>query len=1139
MARLPSVGKKFPLAYFLCAGMLLVSIARLSRATTEPPTLVDKSEPEILNLGLPRALVPIDSTTGKAKVEELERTMRLLFEKLYCSPDCKGNRPLQINIALANDYQILDWLGKGLIDGAAIPALSLYLIRRDDVDLVEIDHANWKAPVLKLPDDGYVPPRELGKFWQEIWERAKLRAREKDKASASASEKEMCPLLAPSHLSTSGFLAPVAATSQWLDKQIASEVSTTNDLKARNGLANEFWREFFDHIRFTFDLDSIAPGNSGLTCAPIIFGGKQPGPGDYHLVISTRRATTIFPKAEGNNLAGSPSARSSKIPLNMKHAVAPALDNLRKIFPKLPKPESKDQEDKEKDSIPGSFQSMVFPEPYFGVRTFAFTIDESIDLLRQQQETREDLLALVLPGGGVKAGFQSRLIEYLYENNKLRNYQSTPEGSELPLGSKALDVSYLIGTSGGALLGFFVAQIGDHAPSELSKLLWEIDGHPLRSTDVFGFFDLPRYFSFLAILTVLCLVLWSPVPRWIQGGTIAASQQATPDRRWRLRPLLTIGPILVLTPIIIRYINGAESQEHVPEVEGFYYALFALIAMFADQCLLIDKDRETPGPRWMTGPFLASGATLLLGALMLRWWSPENSWLKMPLSVPSDMLQLRSGSLIAIIGTVFVGVAFGAIFVDRYRFADEANRIRWQKWRRIGTVLFSCLWTVLLLGWLLLKWQSPDNSWLKWQPLSFLEIFEIQLGALLVCIGILAILIASLLWTGCSSRYRIKNTRAFFSGVAGVGLAHIGLVYLTLWVLIQAFPDAFSFLELIATFWYWLLGTALVMAIVLVWISYCDFMPRLFRNGVDYLSANHPNGNVVSRRFLRLLLLAVFAVGWWNFIVAPGLYGNKHAARSITEIIRGFELALDQANQPTDQTSYLTSRLIIPANVLERDGTRYFLFAPTEKDCPDLVRRPGDGATWRLFHVDGSRKEPDKISVKRCGAKDQPYDLEYLKKVVFASGSPFPVFPAHRVDKESLVDGGYSNNVPLDAAQTVSADLVLIVESSNPLGHKSFSSWWRYLAIQGELIGSLPRLLSFLYERSQQIDRLSRSGLFVVSLAPPREEADWPFLVDFRPKTVKRMQDVAEKNLSKRIGMVQSWGRPRFQLTLRFGRLPQ
>jgi hypothetical protein len=137
-----------------------------------------------------------------------------------------------------------------------------------------------------------------------------------------------------------------------------------------------------------------------------------------------------------------------------------------------------------------------------------------------------------------------------------------------------------------------------------------------------------------------------------------------------------------------------------------------------------------------------------------------------------------------------------------------------------------------------------------------------------------------------------------------------------------------------------------------------------------------------------------------------------------------------------------------------------------------------------------------------------------------------------------LVDGGYSNNIPIDAAHSVSADSALIIESSHPLGHEAGPMarlWEYYLKIPGALIGNLPRVLSFLYDRSQQMDRISRSDLFVMSLAPPRQEANWPLLVDFRPGTIERMRLVAEKNLGRRIGMVQSWGRPRFQLTVRLG----
>jgi predicted acylesterase/phospholipase RssA len=159
-------------------------------------------------------------------------------------------------------------------------------------------------------------------------------------------------------------------------------------------------------------------------------------------------------------------------------------------------------------------------------------------------------------------------------------------------------------------------------------------------------------------------------------------------------------------------------------------------------------------------------------------------------------------------------------------------------------------------------------------------------------------------------------------------------------------------------------------------------------------------------------------------------------------------------------------------------------------------------------------------------------------RVIFASGSPFPIFPAHRLTLRgqdvSLVDGGYSNNVPVDAARTVSAEQVLIVESSNPLrGGSEPSGFGRaVLGVRGKLVENLGRLPGFLLERSQEVDRLSRRDLFVVSISPSREEVDWPPLFDFRRKTVQRMEKVATADLTRRVGMVQSWGRPSFALSV-------
>jgi predicted acylesterase/phospholipase RssA len=150
---------------------------------------------------------------------------------------------------------------------------------------------------------------------------------------------------------------------------------------------------------------------------------------------------------------------------------------------------------------------------------------------------------------------------------------------------------------------------------------------------------------------------------------------------------------------------------------------------------------------------------------------------------------------------------------------------------------------------------------------------------------------------------------------------------------------------------------------------------------------------------------------------------------------------------------------------------------------------------------------------------------------VFASGSPFPAFPPRRVpgpngDLEPLVDGGYSNLVPIEAAANLDAVQALVVHSSNPLPPPAEPGVLANLA--GPLVHNVPRLFGFLYQRSQQLDRRSRSLLFVVSLAPPYR-ADWPLLTDFRRATVARMVEAADEAFEERIGLVESWGPPLVQ----------
>jgi hypothetical protein len=164
-----------------------------------------------------------------------------------------------------------------------------------------------------------------------------------------------------------------------------------------------------------------------------------------------------------------------------------------------------------------------------------------------------------------------------------------------------------------------------------------------------------------------------------------------------------------------------------------------------------------------------------------------------------------------------------------------------------------------------------------------------------------------------------------------------------------------------------------------------------------------------------------------------------------------------------------------------------------------------------------------------------------LRSVAFASGSPFPVFSSHAVQSlalkrpERLIDGGFAHNKPLEAARALGARRVLVLNSS-PLetvllaSDCTIYSWLKL----GELACNLPKLIPYLWERSQVEDTLSSESMLVASIYPTVVNGDWPLLVDFRSEVIERLRIAADEDTTRRIGVVERWGVPYFGKTQSF-----
>lgn len=1198
------------------------------------PALADHDDcgnalPQVLKLGLTR-----QPETEKQR-KDLETQVRSLVGDVYgVHGRCSHLRPLKVDIALGNDYEILDWLGQELIDAAIVPELTLYLLQRDEVDLRELAMHEHKVEDLVLPElEARVLSGQLsgGRWrprsdpWRDLEElrRRVLRSaleredgegwdaeaywlgRMKEDEATSRVGLGYRAVLA-SHLSSTGFLEPVAATQRWLEERLARM-----ETQRRAAVQDLFWQVFFENARFTLECGSLAREQGAAGCWELPRAEEAAGNGPVEVLFPGESALRRHGQDALGVSAGGGSHRDHLVFAPAKAAALFHEDAYAPIAPVLPPELAKlfaEPRDEREPGPPRALLPMLAPEPYFGVRTFGFTMDETMRLLRQDRATSglsegEIDLALVLPGGGVKAAYQSRIVDELYRDGRyLKNFT-------LPRRENALGVDYVIGTSGGALLGFFVAQLGEKGPWNLTRTLWHNGEDYLKSTDIFGWTDLLRYASIVVGFLVLCFFL----------GTFSIPERAplNPVRRprltsWRLRLTLAMMPVLMIAPLLVRLLNEKASQEEqVPAIEGLIYAVLGMCAMFADQCMVLDPRARHQGAPWVKPavPLVLGGllvALPLIAALTDAKIRPGESWfardltagfafaflglavlfggLVFPLRLRSWRPGLRSSLFLILEAAVPLLLAVGAIGVlgvermpripfflsgfllvfvitTAVRFlGPQRRRLRGSGWwtAYYGSLLLAAS-LVLSLVW---PEQMGENPTLR-GALS-MPTLDIPVGTLLLCVGLALLLVGGIAWAYASEgRYHLRMPRRFLAAFFVV-LAHAVAVSLAMFAVMLALPGWLSPLELTGGYWRWLLLTSVLFGVGLVLFGIYGRrggrVLRTLRQGLVYLCSHHPNGDFVTRRFLRLAAMAVFVLVWWNVIVAPALYGNGTAQSYLAGAMERFRKAGreagvmvastkpvppgEAAGEPDGFTFEPTSRFIAPANVLEKDGTRYYLFVPEEKDCPPIPRRAASGARWLPYRIKGSGGD--------CLCKGVPEaNREYLQNVVFASGSPFPIFPAHRVpdlgqeerqeqeaeaadSKElpSLVDGGYSNNIPVDAARTVSAEQVLIVESTNPLGPPARARARRLPKLHGKLVENLGRLPAFLFERSQQVDRLSRQGLFVVSLSPSREWKNWPPLFDFRGETVERMERLADVDLKLRTGMVQSWGQPTFVLSV-------
>lgn len=1114
----------------LAAAVVMLWIAVTAQAAK---VSCDDDLPHVLSVGVPRTSLADEDRKG------LPQVLRSLFGAAYADK-CRQGKALQINLAFGSDYEILDWLERGSVDAAIVPHLSLFLLTHKNRHVLRELNAEAAAkvgilrPIAPQPScRRYVNGRWTGCATTAIGAYDALIANLAAGRTAGGTR-----VMFASHLSSTGFLYPIERAARAFAGRPSDEE------------AESVWQQLFDVARFRIDsspdLDPFALAleeeQTGQDLTVIVFPGEEtlreaatataaPRYGQHFVV--TAAAEELLPKA---------------VFVDAWNGERPSLDaNVTKML--------------ESEHPPRPFATLARAEPTFGVRTFSFTVRESLRLLKQQQRSSGlDELALVLPGGGVKAAYQSRIIDDLYRRGALHNAAS---GGTAP--ASALTVRSVLGTSGGALLGYFVSQLSARGPFNLFDILWKPDGDYLNAEHVFDWTDMPRYFSIAWTFVIFCVLL--ALFTGVHTSQFYRRSPA-PIAAWRWR-LLTVLAVFIMVPVLIRFATRAAEVEHVPVIEGLFYSILTILVMFADQCLIYT--RQGGGQRsleWHAIALAALGGLFVFASFLGMSWET----LQQPVTfrfafftlslifLGAPLLLLWAGgkfgetkhrvfdvtvSLAAVLALcafgipgrlprqvphivgllVLIGLAVGA-----YWYSQQPARKR-----IVATLMtFATLLSTAVLCWS--EKVKPDS----WSPaLSVFREDAFQSTALapfLASVGSLLLVMAAIVGVYQHRRYALRNGENFALGL-GLLVAHSVATAGLVWLTTHALPGRVHNLEMTGSFWLALtLFGGLLATLILVAAPRWEPLKRAVR----FLRSEHPNGALLPRRYARMLAVATASVLWWNVVVAPALYGNRVARDYLDAAVDRFDTAFRVANgeAPTDDIRGFvpTAKFVAPTNTLDAENaTRYFMFE-TPGNQPPVARKRIAGALWNMYST-----TPRYLADNDCHQLIDAGCINFVHDVIFSSGSPFPIFAAHRVqvpgEKQAvfLIDGGYSNDIPIDAARQIAAQQALIVHSSSPFAdaHGQRTPTDTFSLSPGMLIRNIGRLPAFMFERGQQVDRISRQNLFVVALAPRLDPGEtWPGLAQFDESTVKMLSDKANANLYERIGFVESWGEPRFRFNV-------
>jgi len=1032
-----------------------------------------------------------------------------------------------IKLVIGNHWEITDWLRRREVDAAIVSAVSDYALRRISGIEAKVELPSEKADGKSFDSEGVIPGYVRGSKaigLDDLF--AQIDCEQDCKQSTTFVE-------APSQLSSARFVFPLIVARAWFNRthRCRDDDGSCQQLIERR---KRFWTKLLAQIKFRTPSDE--PGDkcfideTRITFTSRHVGCNQDRVTDYRRsdlpdsAFPTRvpfDRLLVWSDRVGTGIKFLPDSRDKQRFIGehgYSNVTAPKKTGVREAFEQML------EELRKEPSLDYRMAN------WYDEGIFTFTIDDLMAELRRQQAKDKKSLALTLSGGGVKSVFQSVVLDYLYTKGRLFNARERLNSSDP---AQAVAVSPIIGTSGGALNGLLtwlvydtprpfaeerVAQQDSPLPSGSDRKLtrnWVSiakDGTAtsnISEADIFPFFSVLRYLSFIVSFSIILIVLRVTSPaRSVRKKFVSAVSKAG----------FTITLAIVIAVPLLVWLKSTPSLN--PE-NGRAYVALLVSAYFCLVLLLKNKVRAATGrfSWWL----VVTDATVLAGGTYLLYLSSASVVCSMAPEPVCKAVQSPDHHVLVAL------CSFGAAL---YLFA--VIRWLWTSIRSDGRDWRSAITMRLILG----AAAIAICAWLTYSALV----------DPIVCAGLL--LVWSLLIAAyCdrshhASRTRFGNCRPH---IVLICLVVLGTFLTARLVWLITFTGRITQFEFSSGYW-------LALAVC------AGAIGSLFSAIIRFLRGSDPGlRRYIYRNFSRLdrelsyisqdwsirpasVFLSLTLLGWglWAALPVQSLYGGDVAFRKVRQAVKSANVS---------PTSSQRASLVLVESVLG-DTQAEMPVAPkgASSICPIhdqmLVtidpngQRPvSDEIKGEKLVLAGPLGVPNNNDVNACGelhADKQNNTLTTIDRLICAataSGSPFPIFPATPKslpsgygckEKADLVDGGYSANQPRSVARELNASMILSIEATPECRSREHV---------GSMFSTLTILLGYLWDRSQLPDHSAMTGALVASILPPNdvEHCEHPvFLMDFRAVTVSRLFNDAERLLkeSADIGVIRAWPAP-------------